>query len=814
MKQYNIGGMSCAACSARVEKAVSGLDGVKSCSVNLLTNSMTVEGDVNENVVISAVERAGYTASIKGNNKSENKDNNDNKNQKNIFLRLWISVILTLVLMYFSMGHTMWGLPVPKVIDNPLSLCIVQFILSALVMVINQKFFINGFKGILHKSPNMDTLVAMGSGASFIYSTAVLFIAVNMYASGKTDMANHYMHDLYFESAAMILTLITVGKALEERAKGKTTNAVTSLMKLAPKTALKLEGGEQRQIPADELKSGDLFIVKAGESFAADGIVKEGECFADESSLTGESIPIQKNVGDSIYTSTLNVTGYVVCEATRVGKDTTLSKIIDMVFEASAQKAPIAKLANKVSAIFVPAVILIAFITALIWLACGQTVGFALARAVSVLVVSCPCALGLATPVAIMVANGVGAKNGILFKTAEALETAGKAKTVVFDKTGTITSGKPSVTDVYGDNKDELLKIAYSLELKSEHPLGIAVREYAENLNVEKYENDEFKIYSGGGLTAQYDGKLIFGGNAVFAEKYAVIPKEFREIALNYADSGKTPLFFGRGDVILGIIAVADTVKPDAINACRELKCMGIDVVMLTGDNKNTAEAVAKEAGITNVIADVLPQDKRDVVNSLKKNGRVIMVGDGINDAPALTTADTGIAIGAGTDIAIDSADVVLVKSNPIDVPAAIRLSRATLTNIKQNLFWAFCYNIIGIPLAMGAFINLFNIKLNPMFGAMAMCFSSFFVVSNALRLNLCKLYKKKGDKTMEKTFKVEGMMCPHCEARVKQTLEALDGVDKVFASSSDKTAVVKLTKDVADDIIIKTIEQQGYKVI
>ncbi len=813
MKQYDVGGMSCAACSARVEKAVSALDGVKVCSVNLLTNSMTVEGDISDDTVISAVEKAGYTAKLKGRKKKrEPQEKTDNK----LLTRLTVSVVLTVILMYFSMGHMMWGFPVPSFLDNPLSAGIIQLVLSAAVMVANQNFFVNGFKGFIHKSPNMDTLVAMGSMASFVYSVCALFIMADLYVKGHHDTAMHYMHEFYFESAAMILTLITVGKTLEERSKGKTTSAISSLMKLAPKTAVKLENGIEKEIPAEDLKKGDIFVVKPGKSFAADGIVIEGISTVDESALTGESIPVDKTVGDRVSAATINISGHLVCEATGVGEDTALSRIIEMVSEAAATKAPIAKVANKVSAVFVPFVIIIAVIATVVWLLCGQSFGFALARGISVLVISCPCALGLATPVAIMVANGVGAKNGILFKTAEALEQTGKVKTVVLDKTGTITSGTPTVTDIYSQNEEELISIAYSLELKSEHPLGRAVTAYGESLNVKILQTDNFKIYAGGGICADIDGVAAFGGNLAFAEKYMSVDTDAKEVAKGYANQGKTPLFFGMADKMLGIIAVADTVKDTSKSAVSELSKMGIDVVMLTGDNKKTAEAIAKEVGISNVISDVLPGEKQDAINRFKEKGRVLMVGDGINDAPALTSADIGIAIGAGTDIAIDAADIVLVKNSLLDVPAAIKLSRLTLRNIKQNLFWAFCYNIIGIPLAAGVFISLFNLKLNPMFGAAAMSLSSFLVVSNALRLNFCKLYtnKKTEVTNMEKTIKIEGMMCPHCEARVKAKLEELDGVLEVVASHESKTAVIKLSKEVSDEIIKNTVEQQGYKVI
>ncbi len=824
MKQFDITGMSCAACSARVEKAVSETEGVSSCSVNLLTNSMTVEGTATEESIISAVENAGYGASLKGREAPKILKEVDG-DEKQIKYRLISSVVLCLILMYFSMGHSMWNAPVPELFENnPLASGLIQLVLSALVMVVNQKFFISGFKGAIKGAPNMDTLVAMGSGVSFLYSLYAVFMMTVAYKEGNLHLAHKYLHELYFESAAMILTLITVGKMLEEHSKGKTTNAISSLMKLAPKTAVKLADGKESEVPVEELKKGELFVVKPGASIPADGIVREGESAVNESALTGESIPVDKLPGDKVSAATINLSGYMICEAVSVGEDTALSKIIEMVSDAAATKAPIAKIANKVSGIFVPVVILISVITCLIWLIAGETIGFALARGISVLVISCPCALGLATPVAIMVGNGMGAKNGILFKTAEALEETGRANTVVMDKTGTVTTGNPEVTDVYGSDKKALLKLAYSLEKKSEHPLAKAIIKFAEENNISPDETTDFQILSGNGLTATVKGEKIFGGKADFVSSYAKIIDDMKLKAEQLAEAGKTPLFFGKNNEISGLIAVADMIKETSKQAVSELENMGIKVVMLTGDNEKTAKAVAASAGISDVVAEVLPDEKEKVISKLKKEGKVIMVGDGINDAPALTSADIGIAIGAGTDIAIDAADVVLVKNSLNDIPAAIRLSRAALRNIKENLFWAFCYNIIGIPLAAGAFIQLFNWKLNPMFGAAAMSISSFLVVSNALRLNFFDIYKSKKDKkmnaekkektTMEKTLKIEGMMCPHCEARVKANLEEIDGVISVTASHESKTAVIILEKDVSDEILIKTVEEQGYSVI
>ncbi len=817
MKQYHVEGMDCAACSARVEKAVGSLPDVTSCSVNLLTKSMTVEGSVPNETVLDAVEKAGYSARLKGQEQKPSTPTPE-KTKTTLKLRLTTSVILTLILMYFSMGHTMWGFPVPEILGNPVALGLTQLVLAGVIMVINQRFFISGFRGVLNKSPNMDTLVAMGSGVSFLYSLCALFLMIDAYTQGNSHAAMGYLHDLYFESAAMILTIITIGKLLEEHAKGKTTNAISALMELAPKTAIKLVDGEEMEVPAEELRLGDLFVVKPGGSIPADGIIRQGESAVNEAALTGESIPADKVVGDSVSAATINLSGHLVCEATGVGENTALARIIEMVSEAASTKAPIAKVANQVSAIFVPAVIGMAAITLVIWLLAGEALGFTLARGISVLVVSCPCALGLATPVAIMVGNGVGARNGILFKTAESLEETGKAQIVVLDKTGTITSGNPEVTDLYGENPSELLKIAYALESKSEHPLGKAIVRYSEEKNLPKEELEHFRILPGNGLTGTLAGKTVFGGNLAFAKTFGDVDSSILQRAEAFAEQGKTPLFFGQGDTILGIIAVADTVKETSKTAVSELKEMGIRVVMLTGDNQKTAAAIANQVGIEEVVAGVLPDGKQAVVADLKQSGKVIMVGDGINDAPALTSADIGIAIGAGTDIAIDAADVVLMKNSLADIPATIRLSRSTLRNIRQNLFWAFCYNIIGIPLAAGAFIPLWGWRLNPMFGAIAMSVSDFLVVTNALRLNLCKLYshkpKRKEVHNMERTFKVEGMMCPHCEARVTEKLMELPGVASVTASHQEKTVVVTLTENVTDETIIQTITSQGYQVL
>lgn len=819
MKHYNITGMSCAACSARVEKAVSVIDGVSSCSVNLLTNSMVVEGTANPDDIITAVESAGYGASVKGTEKVQKNDVLKDTETSILKKRLITSIIFLVLLMYVSMGHTMWGWPLPEALaQNHIAQGIIQLLLSAIVMVINQKFFISGFKSLWAKAPNMDTLVALGSGASFVYSTyALLAMTFNPAHS------HHYVHEFYFESAAMILTLITVGKMLEARSKGKTTDAIKSLMELTPKTATVIRDGKEIIISAEDILKGDIFIVRPGESIPADGVVIEGTSAVNESSLTGESIPVDKEKGSNVSAATVNQSGFIKCEATRVGEDTSLAQIIKMVNEASSTKAPIAKIADKVSGIFVPTVITIAVITLIIWLILGKETGFALARGISVLVISCPCALGLATPVAIMVGSGVGAKNGILFKTAVSLEETGKITTAVLDKTGTITKGEPTVTDIFpadGITEDELLTLAYSLEKKSEHPLANAIVQLAEEKNIKHSEVTDFKAIAGNGLTATLNSKTLAGGNAKFIETKANLPENAKSLTEKLTKEGKTPLFFCEDDKFIGIIAVADTLKDESPKAIEELQNMGIKVVMLTGDNRKTAEAIGNLAGVDEVIADVLPDGKETTIRNLQKQGKVLMVGDGINDAPALTRADTGMAIGAGTDVAIDAADVVLVKSKLTDVPAAIRLSRATLKNIRENLFWAFIYNIIGIPLAAGLFIP-FGLTLNPMFGAAAMSLSSFCVVTNALRLNMTDIKSdkkdrkiKKGENKMEKTFKVEGMMCPHCEARVKNTLEAMTEVAKAEVSHETGTATVVLSKNVSDDVLKKVIEDQGYKVV
>jgi len=835
MKQFNVTGMSCAACSARVEKAVSGIDGVTSCSVSLLTNSMGVEGSASEEAIIKAVTDAGYGASLKG---SETKSSNSTAASEDMLAdretpvlkkRLWASLGFLIVLMYFSMGNMMWGWPVPAFFEhNHVAMGLLQLILTVIIMVINQKFFISGFKGLLHKSPNMDTLVAMGSMAAFVYSTYALFAMTDAQLHGDMEAVMRYMHEFYFESAAMILTLITVGKMLEARSKGKTTDALKSLMKLAPKTAVLLKNGVEEEVPIEQVKKGDIFVVRPGENIPVDGFIIEGHSAVNESALTGESIPVDKEVGDQVSAATINQSGYLKCEASRVGEDTTLSQIIQMVSDAAATKAPIAKVADKVSGIFVPAVIIIAAITFIIWMLVGETFGFALARAISVLVISCPCALGLATPVAIMVGNGKGAKNGIMFKTAVSLEETGKVQIVALDKTGTITNGEPKVTDIistgtYSD--DELIRYAFALEQKSEHPLAKAILEYGREKQISVQEVTDFKALPGNGLHAVYKGSILAGGNLNFIETITKVPVELKNRANELAEQGKTPLFFTKDNEFLGIIAVADVMKEDSPQAIKELQNMGIHVVMLTGDNKRTANAIGKLAGVDEVIAGVLPDKKEEVIRKLQKQGKVAMVGDGINDAPALTRADMGIAIGAGTDIAIDAADVVLMKSKLTDVPAAIRLSRATLKNIHENLFWAFFYNVIGIPLAAGIWIPIFGWQLNPMFGAAAMSLSSFCVVSNALRLNLYKMYdaskdkkmkqsKKEEVKEMTKTMKIEGMMCPHCSGRVKTVLEALEGVSAADVSHETGTAVVTLEAEVANDVLADTVTAQGYKVI
>ena len=840
MKQYNVTGMSCAACSARVEKAVSKVPGVTSCSVSLLTNSMGVEGTASADAIISAVEEAGYGASEKGHASdhtqgqslsiAEEADSLKDRETPKMKRRLIASLCFWIPLMYLSMGHMMWNWPIPSALaENHMAIGLVELLLTTMIMVINQKFFISGFKGLIHKAPNMDTLVALGAGASYVYSLYALF-AMSA-ALTRQDMAGamSYMHEFYFESAATILTLITVGKLLEAISKGRTTDALKSLMKLAPKTATVVRNGVEEVVSIEQVRKGDVFVVKPGENIPVDGIVLEGTSAVSESALTGESIPVDKNIGDSVSAATLNQSGYLRCEASRVGEDTTLSQIIQMVSDAAATKAPIAKIADRVSGVFVPAVIGIALVTLAVWLIAGQTIGFALSRAISVLVISCPCALGLATPVAIMVGNGMGAKNGIMFKTAVSLEEAGKTQIVALDKTGTITSGEPKVTDMFpadGITEQELLTIAWALEKKSEHPLAHAILVKAEETpSLEKFDTEDFQAVPGNGLSGKVNGSLICGGNLNFISQNAEISDKIKETAEKLAEEGKTPLFFSRDRKLIGIIAVADVIKEDSPEAIRELQNMGIHVVMLTGDNERTARAIGAQAGVDEVIAGVLPDGKESVIRSLKKKGKVAMVGDGINDAPALTRADMGIAIGAGTDIAIDAADVVLMKSRLTDVPAAIRLSRATLRNIHENLFWAFFYNVIGIPLAAGVWIPLFGWQLNPMFGAAAMSLSSFCVVSNALRLNWFKMYdpskdrkiktKKtnKEDKTMTKTIKIEGMMCGHCEATVKKALEALSQVDSAEVSHEAGTAVVTLNSDVSDDVLKKAVEDKDYKV-
>ena len=839
MEQYNVTGMSCAACSARVEKAVSKVPGVTSCSVSLLTNSMGVEGTASPTDIIAAVEEAGYGASEKGAPAAGGKqqtslaaaeDSLRDKETPKMKKRLIASLCFLIPLMYFSMGHMMWNWPVPAFFEgNHVAMGLLQLLLTAAVMVINQKFFISGFKGLIHGAPNMDTLVALGAGASFVYSTYALFAMTDAQVQGDMAGAMSYMHEFYFESAAMILTLITVGKMLEARSKGKTTDALKSLMKLAPKTATVLRNGAETEVPVDQVRKGDIFVVRPGENIPVDGIVLEGSSAVNESALTGESIPVDKKPGDQVSAATVNHSGFIRCEATRVGEDTTLSQIIQMVSDAAATKAPIAKIADRVSGVFVPAVIAIAAITIIVWLIAGQTVGFALARGISVLVISCPCALGLATPVAIMVGNGMGAKNGIMFKTAVSLEETGKTQIVALDKTGTITSGEPKVTDMIpadGVTEDELLAAAYALEKKSEHPLAHAILVRAKEKGVdERLETEEFQAVPGNGLSGRLGEDWLAGGNLKFIGGNAEITDEIRKKAEELAEGGKTPLFFSRNGKLIGIIAVADVIKEDSPQAVRELQNMGIHVVMLTGDNERTAKAIGAQAGVDEVIAGVLPDGKESVIRSLKRKGKVAMVGDGINDAPALTRADIGIAIGAGTDIAIDAADVVLMKSRLSDVPAAIRLSRATLRNIHENLFWAFFYNVIGIPLAAGVWIPLFGWQLNPMFGAAAMSLSSFCVVTNALRLNWFNVHDARKDKkvkshkkqevtTMEKTMKIEGMMCEHCEARVKKTLEAIPQVDAAEVSHKAGTAVVTLNAEVGDDVLKKAVEDQDYKVL
>lgn len=841
MEQYIVTGMSCAACSSRVEKAVSKVPGVTSCSVSLLTNSMGVEGTASEQEIIKAVTDAGYGASKKGegtaktqsSSVSAGEDMLKDRTTPALKKRLIASLGFLIVLMYFSMGHMMWGWPVPGFMkDNHVMMGLLQMLLTITVMVINQKFFISGFKGLIHRAPNMDTLVALGSGASFVYSTYALFAMTDAQMHGDMDAVMSYMHDFYFESAAMILALITVGKMLEARSKGKTTDALKGLMKLAPKTAVVIRGEKEVQVSIEQVQKGDCFVVKPGENIPVDGEVIEGNSAVNESALTGESIPVDKAVGDKVSAATVNQSGYLKCRATRVGEDTTLSQIIQMVSDAAATKAPIAKIADRVSGVFVPMVITIAVLTIIVWLIAGQSIGFALSRGIAVLVISCPCALGLATPVAIMVGNGMGARNGIMFKTAVSLEETGKMQIVALDKTGTITSGEPKVTDIIpaaGVTEDTLLKCAYALENKSEHPLARAILENAKEENAGIEEVTGFQALPGNGLTARLDGHTLYGGNHTFISSKVSVDGDMQKKAEKLAEAGKTPLFFGNEDRLLGVIAVADVIKEDSPQAIKELQNMGIHVVMLTGDNERTAKAIGEQAGVDEVIAGVLPEGKEQVICKLKEKGKVVMVGDGINDAPALTRADMGIAIGAGTDVAIDAADVVLMKSRLSDVPAAIRMSRATLRNIHENLFWAFFYNIIGIPLAAGVWYPLFGWKLNPMFGAAAMSLSSFCVVSNALRLNLFKMYdaskdkklkakkekkrSKKEDKTMKKIMHIEGMMCGHCEAAVKKALEALPQVDEAVVSHEAGTAELTLNAEIADDVLKKTVEDKDYTV-
>lgn len=841
MEQYIVTGMSCAACSSRVEKAVLKVPGVTSCSVSLLTNSMGVEGTASEQEIIKAVADAGYGASKKGegaaktqsSSASAGEDMLKDRTTPALKKRLIASLGFLIVLMYFSMGHMMWGWPVPGFMkDNHVMMGLLQMLLTITVMVINQKFFISGFKGLIHRAPNMDTLVALGSGASFVYSTYALFAMTDAQMHGDMDAVMSYMHDFYFESAAMILALITVGKMLEARSKGKTTDALKGLMKLAPKTAVVIRAGKEVQVSIEQVQKGDCFVVKPGENIPVDGEVIEGNSAVNESALTGESIPVDKAVGDKVSAATVNQSGYLKCRATRVGEDTTLSQIIQMVSDAAATKAPIAKIADRVSGVFVPMVITIAVLTIIVWLIAGQSIGFALSRGIAVLVISCPCALGLATPVAIMVGNGMGARNGIMFKTAVSLEETGKMQIVALDKTGTITSGEPKVTDIIpaaGVTEEVLLKYAYALENKSEHPLARAILEKAKEENAGIEEVTGFQALPGNGLTAILDGHTLYGGNHTFISSKVSVDGDIQKKAEKLAEAGKTPLFFGNEDRLLGVIAVADVIKEDSPQAIKELQNMGIHVVMLTGDNERTAKAIGQQAGVDEVIAGVLPEGKEQVICKLKEKGKVAMVGDGINDAPALTRADMGIAIGAGTDVAIDAADVVLMKSRLSDVPAAIRMSRATLRNIHENLFWAFFYNIIGIPLAAGVWYPLFGWKLNPMFGAAAMSLSSFCVVSNALRLNLFKMYdaskdkklkakkekkrSKKEDKTMKKIMHIEGMMCGHCEAAVKKALEALPQVDEAVVSHEAGTAELTLNAEITDDVLKKTVEDKDYTV-
>lgn len=840
MEQYLVTGMSCAACSARVEKAVSKVKGVTSCSVSLLTNSMGVEGTASPEAIIQAVQQAGYGASKKGaeSTPAAGSDSDALADHETPVLRkrLIASVGFLAVLMYLSMGHMMWNWPLPSFFNgNHIAMGLVQMLLTIIIMVINRKFFVSGFQSLLHRSPNMDTLVALGSGAAFVYSTYALFAMTDAQVKGDMDTVMHYMHEFYFESAAMILTLITVGKMLEAHSKGKTTSALKGLMNLSPKTAVLLRDGAEVTVPIEQVHKGDIFVVRPGESIPVDGVILDGTSAINESALTGESIPVDKSQGDSVSAATINQSGFLRCEATRVGEDTTLSQIIRMVSDAAATKAPIAKVADKVSGIFVPAVIAIAIVTIAVWLLVGQSVGYALARGISVLVISCPCALGLATPVAIMVGNGVGAKHGILFKTAVSLEEAGKVQIVALDKTGTITCGEPKLTDILpseGITPEALLSTAVSLEQKSEHPLAKAILEYGKEQNLQIAEVTEFQALPGNGLTAVLDGHTLYGGNASCIAKAARIPDAMQAKAQELANAGKTPLFFSRDDVFLGMIAVADVLKEESPEAIRQLRNMGIQVVMLTGDNEQTAKAIGKQAGVDHVIAGVLPDGKEAVIRKLSKQGKVAMVGDGINDAPALTRADIGIAIGAGTDVAIDAADIVLMKSRLTDVPAAIRLSRAALRNIHENLFWAFIYNIIGIPLAAGVWIPLFGWKLNPMFGAAAMSLSSFCVVTNALRLNLFRISRADKDRklktalsnlsladsqsssSLELTLHIKGMMCGHCEATVKNCLEAFPEVEEAIVSHEAGTAVLKLNAQPNLSALKKAVKEKGYQVL
>lgn len=840
MKQFNVTGMSCAACSARVEKAVKSVDGVSECSVNLLTESMSVDGNASSEEIISAVVNAGYGATEKNAKPKKNSAKPEKKENetKRMLKRFLSSLFFLLILMYISMGHAMWGWPLPSFLHgNPIGIGLIEMLLAIIIMIINKKFFVSGFKGLVHRAPNMDTLVALGSGASFIYSTFALFAMTVKVSSGDADALMTYMHDLYFESAAMILTLITLGKTLESYSKGKTTNALKQLASLAPKTANVIRDGKEVSLGIDDVELGDIFVVRPGESVAVDGVIVEGSGAIDESALTGESIPVDKTVGDKVSSATINQSGFIKCKATAVGEDTTISKIIQMVADASATKAPIAKIADKVSAVFVPAVLVISLITFIVWLFVQHSFSYTLSRAVSVLVISCPCALGLATPVAIMVGNGIGAKNNILFKTAVSLEQTGKTDIVVFDKTGTLTQGKPGVTDVIEFDK-QLIQIAYSLENQSEHPLAKAVCEYGEEKGAELLRCTEFNSVTGSGLTAVINGENIYAGNERFVSSYAEITDDVKKQIAEFADNGKTPMLFAKNGRLLGIIAVADKIKNDSIEAVKELKKMGVSVVMLTGDNKRTANAIGSAIGVDKVISDVLPEDKANVIKSLKKYGNVAMVGDGINDAPALTEAHIGFAIADGTDIAVESADVVLMNSRPSDVCAAIRLSRRTLVNIKENLFWAFIYNVIGIPLAAGVWIPLTGWTLNPMFAAAAMSLSSFCVVTNALRLNLINIRNPKSDKKhhknninfddmktdfdnnikevdiVTKEIKIEGMMCGHCEATVKKVLEAIDGVESATASHEENKAVVTLSKDVPDAVLDKAVIDAGYTVV